>query len=76
MICILAGNKKPDYYKKLKAVLEHSRLHMQDETPYCEIRDCTTCENYDICMDLARAIMFLEGEQLRAEMKAQKKLPK
>ena len=75
MICILARGRKPDYYEKLKTVLAAGRECLQQDK-HCIITDCTECENYDICMDLEKAIMFIEQEQLSAEMKAQKKLQK
>lgn len=74
MICILARDRKPDYYEKLKTVLIQGRAYIQ-QGKHCLITDCTDCENYDICMDTEKAIMFLEQEQLRAELKRQKKLP-
>lgn len=76
MICILARDRKPEYYEKLKVVLEAGRAHLQSESKKCKIEFCEYCENYYICNDLEQAILFLEGEQLRAELKRQKKLPK
>ena len=76
MICILARDRKPEYYEKLKTVLDYGMNHLQNEARCCDIMDCDVCENCDICKDLTKAILFLEEEQLRAEMKAQKKLPK
>lgn len=74
MICILARDRKPDYYAKLKTVLIEGRAKLQQDK-HCIITDCTECENHDICMDTEKAIMFLEQEQLRAELKRQEKLP-
>ena len=76
MICILARDRKPEYYEKLKTVLDYGMLHLQNETPCCDNMDCYACKNCDLCKDLTKAILFLEEEQLRAEIKAQKKLPK
>lgn len=74
MICILARDRKPSYYEKLKTVLGAGRECLQQDK-HCIITDCTECENYDICMDLEKAFMFLEQEQLRAELKRQKRIP-
>lgn len=74
MICILARDRRPSYYEKLKTILVEGRAYLQKDKN-CQITDCTDCENQDICMDTEKAIMFLEQEQLRAELKRQKRLP-
>lgn len=76
MICILARDRKPEYYEKLKDVLEVGRAHIQGQAGCFINVSCNCCDSYDICHDLEQAILFLEGEQLRAELKRQKKLPK
>jgi len=74
MICILARDRKPDYYEKLKTILFEGRAHLQQGHD-CMVSECSDCENRDICWDTEKAIMFLEQEQLRAELKRQNKLP-
>ena len=76
MICILARDRKPEYYEKLKDALEAGIEHIQRERDCCMYKFCYCCDYDDIYHDLEQAILFLEGEQLRAELKRQKKLPK
>ena len=76
MICILARDRNPEYYEQLKEVLTGGLSQLTDDM------DCCCCDGYRrdceysaICGDVLKAIVFLESEQLRAELKRQKRLP-
>lgn len=88
MICILARDRNPDYYEQLKEVLTAGLIKLTvdidccggycqdcEYTLTCKANNCSSCEYSAICGDVNKAILFLEQEQLRAELKRQKRLP-
>lgn len=68
MICILARDKKPEYYQKLFHVLEVGLNELKRINGNCKI-PCEFCRDKALCNDIEKAMYFIQAEHLRAELK-------